>query len=144
MPVLGCCKRHRDRALNDPSGFSPRSTIDDEFESISLTRTSGDGRKPARRLFASSSWPWCVPRYRVGIGPAINRTRAPGYLRYCAACHGNDAGARGPVAEDLKASPRDLRYLGERYEMPLPTGTIARFIDGRQDVAAHGPKDMPM
>jgi hypothetical protein len=50
----------------------------------------------------------------------------------------------GPVAEDLKASPRDLRYLGERYEMPLPTGTIARFIDGRQDVAAHGPKDMPM
>jgi len=66
------------------------------------------------------------------------------YLRYCAACHGNNADGRGPVAEDLKASPPDLRYLGERYGMPLPTGTIARFIDGRQDVAAHGPRDMPV
>jgi len=62
------------------------------------------------------------------------------YLRYCASCHGNDADGRGPVAEDLKVSPPDLRYLGERYGMPLPTGTIARFIDGRQDVAAQWPQ----
>jgi mono/diheme cytochrome c family protein len=66
------------------------------------------------------------------------------YLRYCAPCHGKDADGRGPVAPVLKASPPDLRYLGERYGMPLPTGTIARFIDGRQDVAAHGPRDMPV
>ena len=66
------------------------------------------------------------------------------YLRYCAPCHGNDADGRGPVAPALKASPPDLRYLGERYGLPLPTGTIARFIDGRQDVAAHGPRDMPV
>jgi mono/diheme cytochrome c family protein len=66
------------------------------------------------------------------------------YVRYCAACHGNDADGRGPVADDLKASPPDLRYLGARYGMPLPIGTIARFIDGRQDVAAHGPRDMPV
>jgi mono/diheme cytochrome c family protein len=66
------------------------------------------------------------------------------YLRYCAACHGKDADGRGPVAEDLKASPSDLRYLGERYGMPLPVGTIARFIDGRQDIAAHGPRTMPV
>jgi mono/diheme cytochrome c family protein len=66
------------------------------------------------------------------------------YLRYCGACHGNDADGRGPVAEDLKESPPDLRYLGERYGTPLPTGTIARFIDGRQNVAAHGPRDMPV
>jgi mono/diheme cytochrome c family protein len=66
------------------------------------------------------------------------------YLHYCAACHGKDADGRGPVAEDLKASPPDLRYLGERYGMPLPIGTIARFIDGRQDIAAHGPRTMPV
>jgi mono/diheme cytochrome c family protein len=66
------------------------------------------------------------------------------YLRYCAACHGKDADGRGPVAEDLKTTPPDLRYLGERYGMPLPIGTVARFIDGRQDVAAHGPRDMPV
>jgi mono/diheme cytochrome c family protein len=66
------------------------------------------------------------------------------YLRYCAPCHGVDADGRGPVAGDLKASPSDLRYLGERYGTPLPIATIARFIDGRQDVAAHGPRDMPV
>jgi hypothetical protein len=48
------------------------------------------------------------------------------------------------MAHALTTSPPDLRYLGERYGMPLPTGTIARFIDGRQYVAAHGPRDMPV
>jgi hypothetical protein len=48
------------------------------------------------------------------------------------------------MARALKTSPPDLRYLGDRYGMPLPTGTIARFIDGRQYVAAHGPRDMPV
>ena len=66
------------------------------------------------------------------------------YLRHCATCHGNDADGRGPVAEDLKESPSDLRYLGKRYGMPLLTGTITRFIDGRQDVVARGPRDMPV
>src|SRR5438477_4503744 len=66
------------------------------------------------------------------------------YLHYCAPCHGNDADGRGPMARVLKASPPDLRHLGNRYGMPLPTGTIARFIDGRQDVVAHGPRDMPV
>ncbi len=48
------------------------------------------------------------------------------------------------MARALKHSPPDLRYLGERYGMPLPAGTVARFIDGRQYVAAHGPRDMPV
>lgn len=66
------------------------------------------------------------------------------YLHYCASCHGNEADGRGPMARVLKASPPDLRHLGDRDRMPLPTGTIARFIDGRQYVAAHGPRDMPV
>lgn len=66
------------------------------------------------------------------------------YLHYCASCHGDEADGRGPVAQFLKVSPPDLRYLGVRYGMPLPTGTIARFIDGRDYVAAHGPRDMPV
>jgi len=55
-------------------------------------------------------------------------------------CRRARACGRGPEG----VAPPDLRYLGERYGMPLPTGTIARFIDGRQDVAAHGPRDMPV
>ncbi|MBV8055945.1 MAG: hypothetical protein JO071_11970 [Deltaproteobacteria bacterium] len=55
-----------------------------------------------------------------------------------------DALGQGPMARALKTSPPDLRYLGERYGKPLPIGTIARFIDGREYVAAHGPRDMPV
>jgi mono/diheme cytochrome c family protein len=66
------------------------------------------------------------------------------YLHYCASCHGENADGQGPMARVLKASPPDLRHLGERYGKPLPIGTIARFIDGRQYVSAHGPRDMPV
>jgi mono/diheme cytochrome c family protein len=66
------------------------------------------------------------------------------YGRYCAACHGIAADGHGPVAPVLRQVPSDLRRLGERYEIPLPAERIARFVDGREAVAAHGPREMPV
>ncbi len=66
------------------------------------------------------------------------------YLRDCASCHGIDADGRGPVAPALKTPPADLRILSKRYGNPLPEDQIARFIDGRADVLAHGPREMPI
>jgi mono/diheme cytochrome c family protein len=66
------------------------------------------------------------------------------YGRYCASCHGLAADGRGPVAPALSRSPSDLRRLAERYGTPLPADRIARFIDGREDVAAHGAREMPV
>ncbi len=66
------------------------------------------------------------------------------YTRYCASCHGLAADGRGPVAVALSRPPSDLRRLAERYGTPLPAERIARFIDGREDVAAHGARDMPV
>ena len=66
------------------------------------------------------------------------------YGRYCAACHGLAADGRGPVAVALRKTPSDLRRLGERYGMPLPRARIARFVDGRETVDAHGPREMPV
>ncbi|HZY60454.1 MAG TPA: hypothetical protein VFE56_11860, partial [Candidatus Binataceae bacterium] len=40
--------------------------------------------------------------------------------------------------------PANLRLLSERYGNPLPVDQIARFIDGRADIKAHGPRDMPV
>jgi Cytochrome C oxidase, cbb3-type, subunit III len=125
--------------------FSVRSTIDQEFKGISISRTSVYGRKIGNALVWIGIVAVALPAFTgwAADQQSIVRGREL-YLRYCAACHGNDADGRGPVAEDLKESPSDLRYLGERYGRPLPTPTIARFIDGRQDVAAHGPRDMPV
>jgi len=66
------------------------------------------------------------------------------YLQNCASCHGRSADGKGPVAPALSTPPTNLRLLGERYGNPLPEDQIARFIDGRADVKAHGPRDMPV
>lgn len=66
------------------------------------------------------------------------------YLRDCASCHGVKGDGQGPVAAELKTPPTDLRLLSLRYGTPLPEDQIARFIDGRADIAAHGPRDMPV
>jgi mono/diheme cytochrome c family protein len=122
-----------------------RSTINQEFNGISIARISVYRRKIARALLWIGIMALALPAFTVWAADHQSIVRGSElYLRYCAACHGNDADGRGPVAEDLKESPPDLRYLGEHYGRPLPTATIARFIDGRQDVAAHGPRDMPV
>jgi mono/diheme cytochrome c family protein len=66
------------------------------------------------------------------------------YLQYCASCHGLDGGGNGPMARILTTPPANLRRLSERYGNPLPEKRIAQFIDGRAEVAAHGPRDMPV
>ncbi len=66
------------------------------------------------------------------------------YLRYCASCHGIDGDGNGPLAGSLTTPPPNLRQLSLRYGNPLPRDRIARFIDGRADVKAHGTRDMPV
>jgi mono/diheme cytochrome c family protein len=66
------------------------------------------------------------------------------YLQHCAVCHGPKGEGNGPMAKVLTTPPANLRLLSERYGNPLPAGQIASFIDGRADVAAHGPRDMPV
>jgi mono/diheme cytochrome c family protein len=66
------------------------------------------------------------------------------YTRYCGSCHGIDADGHGPVASVLSRAPGDLRRLGERYGRPLDADRVARWVDGREDVAAHGSREMPV
>ena len=83
----------------------------------------------------------------IAAGPAEAGEIASGralYLEYCATCHGLTGDGDGPMARALATPPPDLRRLAERYGNPLPEAQIARFIDGRADVKAHGPRDMPV
>jgi mono/diheme cytochrome c family protein len=73
----------------------------------------------------------------------IRRGRAL-YVEYCASCHGSSAEGEGPVARALSTPPANLRRLSERFGHPLPEDQIARYIDGRAEVKAHGPRDMPV
>lgn len=66
------------------------------------------------------------------------------YLRHCAACHGIKGDGHGPLEHELTTPPTDLRLLSRKYGKPLPEDQIARFLNGRADVKAHGPRDMPV
>jgi hypothetical protein len=66
------------------------------------------------------------------------------FRRHCVSCHGDDARGDGVMAPFLKQKPANLTLLWKRYGMPLPDGTIGRFIDGRAYVAAHGNRVMPI
>ncbi len=66
------------------------------------------------------------------------------YLRYCASCHGDNGSGHGPMASSLKQQPADLRMLSEKYGRPLRIKQVAKFIDGREYVAGHGSREMPV
>ncbi len=66
------------------------------------------------------------------------------YLQYCVSCHGLSGEGDGPVARSLITPPANLRRLAERFGNPLPQDQVARYIDGRAEVKAHGPRDMPV
>src|ERR1700739_5145833 len=66
------------------------------------------------------------------------------FLEYCPSCHGLTGEGDGPVAPALSTPPANLRRLSERFGNPLPEDQVARFIDGRAEVKAPGPRDMPV
>lgn len=66
------------------------------------------------------------------------------YGRYCAPCHGVDARGNGPVAPELKTSTPDLTQMAARRNGAFPFDELARYIDGRTPVGAHGSAEMPV
>lgn len=66
------------------------------------------------------------------------------FQRYCASCHGEDARGKGPLAEYLRIKPANLRLLSKANGGTFPFWRIYRTIDGREEVRAHGTRDMPV
>jgi len=65
------------------------------------------------------------------------------YVEYCARCHGLDGRGSDPRTSEPTVSPADLTRLHERHGNPLRRDEVAAWIDGRKDVEAHGPREMP-
>ncbi len=66
------------------------------------------------------------------------------YHLRCASCHGSDGKGDGPVADQLKTPPADLTELAKKNGGVFPLSAVYEKIDGRQEVKAHGPRDMPV
>jgi mono/diheme cytochrome c family protein len=66
------------------------------------------------------------------------------YLNYCASCHGTSGKGDGSVAKVLTQKPADLTVLAAANGGTFPASRVIETIDGRREVAAHGPRDMPV
>lgn len=64
-------------------------------------------------------------------------------MTYCWQCHGQDASGTGPMAEMLAISTPDLTRLAARNNGVFPLEAVARQIDGRDVLLAHG-GEMPI
>jgi mono/diheme cytochrome c family protein len=76
--------------------------------------------------------------------PLLAEMGAEEYTRYCASCHGVSGLGDGPVSPALKRTPSDLTRIAARRGGRFPDAEVARFIDGRFELAAHGSREMPI
>lgn len=66
------------------------------------------------------------------------------FARHCASCHGISGRGDGYVGKLLAKPPANLRTIAKRNGGKFPSRRIAAIIDGREDVMAHGPREMPV
>jgi mono/diheme cytochrome c family protein len=76
--------------------------------------------------------------------PLLVEVGAGLFATYCASCHGVDARGDGPAASALSPPPADLTRIAAREGGVFPESAIAKKIDGRFDLPAHGSREMPI
>jgi len=84
----------------------------------------------------------------IGVPAVTSAQQAPTgadeYRNSCAVCHGEDARGGGPLAKVLTVKPADLTQLAKRNDGVFPIEKVSETIDGRQQVGAHGTREMPV
>ena len=66
------------------------------------------------------------------------------YDASCANCHGLDGKGGGSFAEMLQVSMPDLTTLSKKNGGVFPISRVYNVIDGREQVKAHGMREMPI
>jgi len=83
---------------------------------------------------------------------AASITRAEGarelskaeFNKSCAQCHGVTGKGDGPLGMYLTKAPADLTKLSQQSGGVFPFSRLYDVIDGRSEVSAHGPREMPV
>lgn len=67
------------------------------------------------------------------------------YEAHCAVCHGLKGKGDGPFSEImLKSSVADLTEISRKNHGVFPFSRVYEVIDGRQQLKAHGTREMPI
>lgn len=75
---------------------------------------------------------------------AVEKSGQARFEQYCAVCHGKSAKGDGPFANLMTTKPADLTMLAKNNGGEFPFGRVYDSIDGRNVLAAHGTRDMPI
>ena len=78
------------------------------------------------------------------IKPVAASDAAGMFQNYCAVCHGKEGTGNGPAAKALTKAPADLTKIAARNGGTYPEIKVKRYIEGQDEVPAHGTRDMPM
>jgi mono/diheme cytochrome c family protein len=81
---------------------------------------------------------------KVPIKPVSAADAKQMFTSYCAVCHGADAKGHGPAAASLTKAPADLTRISARNGGNFPSVKVKRYIEGLDEIPAHGSRDMPM
>lgn len=66
------------------------------------------------------------------------------YLQYCGACHGPTGKGDGVAGSLITPKPADLTRIAQEHGGTFPFQGVIAYIDGSQDVRAHGNPTMPV
>lgn len=66
------------------------------------------------------------------------------YNAACASCHGLQGLGDGPAADQMKAKMPDITGLAKTNNGVFPFDRVYQIIDGRQEIKAHGSREMPI
>ncbi len=80
----------------------------------------------------------------VALPAAAEIDGADEFARRCAVCHGDSGSGDGPYGMFLTVPPADLTRLSVENGGRFPFEEVYRIIDGRTELRAHGPREMPI
>lgn len=83
----------------------------------------------------------------IAVWAADSQETAKGnglYRVYCSNCHGATGKGDGKLSNLLKVKVPDLTVLAKKNHGEFDADTVQSYIDGREDVAAHGDREMPV
>ena len=66
------------------------------------------------------------------------------YRVYCSNCHGRGGKGDGKLAASLVHAPADLTRIAQRNGGVFDPEKVYAAVDGREEVAAHGEREMPV